>query len=87
MGAVDETRKLVQDFLTPELREIKARLDALEQTVKIRFEAVDARFAAQDQMAAARHTAVMEALNHLTHYAALSEHLPRLEAQKEQKAS
>ncbi len=30
MGAVEETRKLIQDFLPPELRTITARLDALE---------------------------------------------------------
>ena len=37
MGAIDETRKVLQDFLAPEIREIKSRLDALER----RFDATD----------------------------------------------
>lgn len=43
MGAVDETRKLVHDFLAPKLREIKVRIEALEETTKSRFEAIAAR--------------------------------------------
>jgi len=109
MGAVDETRKLVQDFLAPELREIKVRIEALEETTKSRFEAVSARinaleqttkahfdaaeqttkarFDSAEQTTRSQHSEVMAALNHLTQYAALSERLTRLEAQKEQKAS
>jgi chromosome segregation ATPase len=31
MGAVEDTRKVLRDFLAPELREIKVRLDVLEK--------------------------------------------------------
>lgn len=31
MGVVEDIRKVMQDFLAPELREITARLDALEK--------------------------------------------------------
>ncbi|HUA97157.1 MAG TPA: hypothetical protein VMA34_02395 [Terracidiphilus sp.] len=31
MGVVDDVRRVMQDFLAPELREITARLDALEK--------------------------------------------------------
>jgi Mg2+ and Co2+ transporter CorA len=31
MGVVEDIRKVMQDFLAPELREISARLDALEK--------------------------------------------------------
>jgi tetrahydromethanopterin S-methyltransferase subunit G len=34
MGAVEDTRKIPQDFLAPELREIKVRLDVLEKQVE-----------------------------------------------------
>jgi hypothetical protein len=44
MGTIEETRKLVQDFLAPELREIKARIEALEGTTKTRFDAVQVQF-------------------------------------------
>ena len=101
MGAIDETRKLVQDFLAPELREIKVRLEALEQKTGARFVSLeasitariealerkhDARFDAQDKLSAARHEAVMNALTGLTNYAALSERLARLETEREQKS-
>ncbi len=98
MGAVEETRKLVQYFLAPELRESKVRIEALQETTKSRFEAVNARMNVSEQTAKARfdsveqamrpqHNEVMAALNYLPQYAALSERLTRLEAQREQKAS
>jgi len=31
MSVVEDVRNALQDFLTPELRELKARLDAVEQ--------------------------------------------------------
>ena len=58
MGAVEETRKLIQNFLAPELREIKTRLDALEQVTAARFSAADeknqARFDAAEEKNEAR---------------------------------
>jgi len=44
VGTIEETRKLVQDFLPPELREIKARIEALEGTTKTRFDAIQVQF-------------------------------------------
>jgi hypothetical protein len=58
MGAVEETRKMVQDFLAPELREIKARLEALEATTKLRFDAVQVQFASLEETMKARFDAV-----------------------------
>ena len=90
MGAIEETRKLVQDFPTPELREIKVRIEALEQKTENRFralqESVTPRCDAQDKLSAARHETVMNALTGLTNYAALSERLARLETEREQKS-
>jgi hypothetical protein len=80
MGAVEETRKLMQDFLAPEPREIKARIEALGETTSARLEALE-------QTSAVRREAVMGALTHLANYSVLSERLGRLEAQKESKAS
>ena len=39
MSVVDDTRKVIQDFLAPELRSIPVRFDALEK----RFDGVDRR--------------------------------------------
>lgn len=33
MGVVEDVRKLLQDLVTPELRALSARLDALEKSV------------------------------------------------------
>ena len=47
MGVVDETRQVLQDFLAPELRELRAelavvgkRLDLIEEANRIRHENV-----------------------------------------------
>jgi hypothetical protein len=54
MGVIDETRQLVQDFLAPELREIRGilsgidkrldsqdkRLDSMEEVNRARFESI-----------------------------------------------
>lgn len=45
MSVIEDTRKVMQDFLAPELRAISTRLDALEQ----RFGAVDKRFDGVDK--------------------------------------
>jgi hypothetical protein len=52
MSVIEDTRKVMQDFLAPELRAISARLDALELrfgVVDKRFDGVDHRFERIDQ--------------------------------------
>ncbi len=71
MGAIEDTRKVLQDFLAPELREIKARLDALEKQI----DGVDRR-------AEQRHDAVMMALGRVVDYAEVRERLARLESKE-----
>jgi len=44
MSVIEDTRKLLQDFLAPELRELTARIDALEEKIDARFRGVDSRF-------------------------------------------
>lgn len=43
MSVIEDTRKLLQDFLTPELRELSARVDALEERMHARFETLEKR--------------------------------------------
>jgi tetrahydromethanopterin S-methyltransferase subunit G len=76
MGAIDDTRKVLQDFLAPEIREIKARLDALETRMNERFDAVE-------RLAHQRHDAVMAGINSLANYNEVKERLTKLEAAKE----
>ncbi len=69
MGVIEDSRKVLQDFLAPELRAIAVRLDALEKriderfaetdkTSKMRFDAVDQRFAEADKTSKVRFDAV-----------------------------
>jgi len=43
MSVIDDTRKLLQDFLAPELRELTARVDALENRMNDRFDSIEKR--------------------------------------------
>ena len=45
MSVVEEMPQVLQDFLAPELREIRGRLDAVDK----RFDAVDKRFDTLDK--------------------------------------
>jgi len=47
MSVVEDVRKALQDFLTPELRELKARLDSVEKAIVSMNASLNQRF---DQM-------------------------------------
>lgn len=77
MGALDDTRKILQDFLAPELRAIAVRLDAVEKRldrferqVDERFEKMDKRFEQVDKR-----------------FEQMDKHLVDMEARIEQRAS
>lgn len=92
MGAVEDTRKILQDFLAPELREIKVRLDVLEKRVEgidrkldkleDKFDALEGKFDALDRRSEQRHEVVMMALGRLVDYTETRERLARLESQR-----
>jgi uncharacterized protein (UPF0335 family) len=55
MGVVEDVRSVLQDFLAPQLRELRVRIDALENQqkgfrsdVKERFDDVNKRFDSVD---------------------------------------
>ena len=41
MSVIDDSRTLLQDIVTPDLKAIAARLDAIEVLVMTRFDAID----------------------------------------------
>ncbi len=43
MGVVEDVRQVLQDFLAPEMREIRTRLDAMEEINRIRYESLTQR--------------------------------------------
>ena len=89
MSVIEDSRKVMQDFLAPELRAISARLDALEQRfglVEKRFDVVDKRFDVMDRnidsvdrRAEKRHDEVMAAIARIADVSSLQERVARLE--------
>jgi hypothetical protein len=77
MSVIEDTRKLIQDFLAPELRSISARLDALEQRVDDRFRDLDAKISGQHQQ-------TMLAIANLANYQAVLERVAKLESRTSQ---
>lgn len=69
MSAVDDIRKLLQDFLAPELRAISVRLDAVE-----------ARLTQQDIQRQHDKEEILRAIHSLSDYSALAERLARVES-------
>ncbi|MGD0445616.1 MAG: hypothetical protein ABSA39_16905 [Edaphobacter sp.] len=69
MSAIDDTRKLLQDFLAPELRAITVRLDTLEK----RIDGIDRKIDGNQ-------SEIMAALRQVTDYAAVLSRLSKLEA-------
>ena len=58
MSVIEDTGKLLQDFLAPELRELSARVDAFEERMNARFDEaekrMEARFGASEERTDAR---------------------------------
>ena len=79
MSVIEDSRKLVQDFLAPELRSIAVRLDALEK----RIDGVDKKVDEVDRRAEKRHDEVMSAIGRLADYNALRDRVARLESSKD----
>ena len=79
MGVIDDTRKLLQDIVTPDLKALGARVEALEKRVDSGFADVKERLADLkqtigdvDARAERRHTSLLVALH-------LEERVKRLE--------
>ena len=58
---VDGIRRVVQDLLVPELRELRAEFNAQRSEVDKRLDAMDKRLDAMDQKADARHAELLAA--------------------------
>jgi hypothetical protein len=76
MSVIEDTRKVIQDFLAPELRAIAVRLDALEK----RFEESERRAESNERRAERRHDEVLTAIARMSEISDLRERLARLEA-------
>jgi hypothetical protein len=75
MGVVDEPRQVLQDFLAPELREIKGQLSSL-----------DKRLDAIEEVNRVRHESVIQRLEFIQQSFAFDKRLTAIEADKRQSA-
>ena len=75
MSVIEDTRRLLQDFLAPELRELTARVDNLEKRMEERFDAAE-------RLASERHSQSMQAIARLADVYDLRERISRIEARE-----
>jgi tellurite resistance protein len=80
MSVIEDTRKLLQDFPAPELKELSSRVDSLERRIEERFNS-------SERLAAERHNQVMEAISRLADFYDLRERVTRIEARETALAS
>jgi hypothetical protein len=75
MGVVDETRQVLQDFLAPELREMRAQLSA----IGIRLDSIE-------EANRIRHDSLVQRLEFIQQSFAFDKRLSAIEADKRQSA-
>ncbi len=87
MGFIEEGRQLIQDFVTPEIRAIEARLDAIEKQVAAldsKTDKLDAKIDRNQAHLEAKidrnQAQVLDTLNRMETYAHVLERLARLES-------
>jgi hypothetical protein len=83
MSVIEDTRKLLQDFLAPELRELSARIDTLEARMDGKFQGLDARFDSAERLASERRAQTLPAIGRLAAVYEPRERITRIEARKE----
>jgi chromosome segregation ATPase len=94
MGFIEEGRQLIQDFVTPEIRSIDARLTAVEKRLETfeakvdkrfdsidkRFESVERRFDSFESKMERNQAEVLDMLRRMENYSHLLERVARLES-------
>ena len=79
MSVVEDVPNVLQDFLTPELRELKARIDAVEQQVQKLDGVMQDQFQQVERRAQQRHEDMMFALRQGMEVRSLAERLAAVE--------
>jgi hypothetical protein len=71
MSVLEDSRKVLQDFIAPELRAISARLEALEK-----------KFDKNERRAEKRHDDVMASIRQVIDWSSVQQRLARLESKE-----
>ena len=80
MGFIEEGRQLIQDFVTPEIRSIDARLTAVEKQMAALEARFEKRFDGLEEKIDRNQNQVMDALRRMEIYNQILERLARLES-------
>jgi predicted nucleic acid-binding Zn-ribbon protein len=76
MGFIEEGRQLIQDFVTPEIRAMEARFDAIEKQVT----ALDSKTGKLDAKIDRNQVQVLDAIHRMEKRTAVMERVARLES-------
>lgn len=82
MGVVEETRQVIQDFLAPELREIRGVLSAIDK----RLDSQDKRLDTIEDANRARHESLIQRLEQIQQSFAFDKRISNLEDDKRRSA-
>jgi hypothetical protein len=82
MGVIEDTRQLVQDFLAPELREIRGVLTGIEK----RLDSQDKRLDAMEEVNRARFESIIQRLETIQQSFAFDKRISNLEEDKRRSA-
>ena len=79
MSAIDDVRSVMQDFLAPELRELRVRIDAVERLVQELKGSLQEQFQQADRRAEKRHEDMMFLIRQGQEVRSLAERLAAVE--------
>lgn len=82
MSVVEDVRQVLQDFLAPELREIRARLDSIDK----RLDGQDKRLDTVENANGVRYQAIVQRLEQIQQSFAFDKRISSLEADKTRSA-
>jgi flagellar capping protein FliD len=80
MGFIEEGRQLIQDFVTPEIRSLDARLTAVGKRLESLDAKVDRKFESLESKMDRNQAQVLETLHRMENYSHDLERLARLES-------
>ena len=86
MSVVEDVRQVLQDFLAPELREIRSRLDTIEHIGHIRYQGLSQRIDANENANGVRYQAIIQRLEQIQQSFAFDKRISDLEAGKTRSA-
>jgi tetrahydromethanopterin S-methyltransferase subunit G len=93
MGVIEDVRQVLQDFLAPELREIRGRLDAIDDRIdameeanRARFEGIAQRLDGMEIANTARFENIVQRLDTIQQSFAFDKRISDLEADKRRTA-